>query len=235
VKIKNLTTISLSVACALGLVINAANADDQLLPPPEVLERGEVRMLTNSADINYEYTYIAPADVESVTIAISGGTGDADLYVDAPPTYGTDCRPYTSGNEEVCFFEQAQAGYYSIRVHTYTAISDVALMPDHIAAGDGVNVTVSDIDVASGEMKYWLVDVPAQTKSLNVSITGGSGDADLHLRYGAQPTSYDYDCRPYASGNDESCSVNTPAEGAYHIGIHGYTSATGLSLNWRYF
>ena len=33
---------------------------------------------------------------------------------------------------------------------------------------------------------------------------GGTGDGDLYVRFGSQPTTSAYDCRPYASGNAET-------------------------------
>ena len=42
-------------------------------------------------------------------------------------------------------------------------------------------------------------------------MSGGSGDADLYTRFGSQPTTSSYDCRPYASGNNESCPVASSA------------------------
>ena len=35
-------------------------------------------------------------------------------------------------------------------------------------------------------------------------MAGGSGDADLYVRYGSQPTTSSYTCRPYLNGNNET-------------------------------
>src|SRR6185312_9015284 len=43
-----------------------------------------------------------------------------------------------------------------------------------------------------------------------------------------------YDCRPYKSGNSESCSVASPAAGKYYIKVHGYSSYSGVTVKASY-
>ena len=69
---------------------------------------------------------------------------------------------------------------------------------------------------------------------MSVSISGGSGDADLYMRYGANPTTSTYDCRPYTSGNNETCTFNNPASGTWHISIRGYRAYSGVTLSYSY-
>jgi serine protease len=93
------------------------------------------------------------------------------------------------------------------------------------------------IDNISGSRSSWqrtTVDIPAGTGNLTVSISGGSGDADLYVRFGSQPTTRRYDCRPYLNGNNETCSVNNPSAGTWHIGIRGYTAYSGVTLEVSY-
>ncbi|WP_299002192.1 S8 family peptidase [uncultured Shewanella sp.] len=76
---------------------------------------------------------------------------------------------------------------------------------------------------------YYQIDVPANSQ-LTVEISGGSGDADLYVRAGSNPTTSRYDCRPYVSGNNESCEFNVTSATTYYIMIRGYRSYSGLSL-----
>jgi hypothetical protein len=41
---------------------------------------------------------------------------------------------------------------------------------------------------------------------VSINMTG-TGDADLYVRFGSQPTATDYDCRPYKNGSSEECTV----------------------------
>ena len=54
-------------------------------------------------------------------------------------------------------------------------------------------------------------------------VLSGSGDADLYVRKGSQPTAATYDCRPYKNGSAESCTVAGP--GAFYVSVHGYTAS----------
>lgn len=103
------------------------------------------------------------------------------------------------------------------------------------AAGTGstttpVTTTTNNITVATGSWRYYTLNVPAGRTTLSFSISGGTGDADLYVRRGSQPTASSYDCRPYKTGSTESCSFTNPTSGTWHIGIYGYSSVSGLTL-----
>ncbi len=59
------------------------------------------------------------------------------------------------------------------------------------------------------------------------AAAGSTGDADLFVKFGAQPTDAAYDCRPYADGSDETCDVVVPAGATQaYVSANGYTEAT---------
>lgn len=98
--------------------------------------------------------------------------------------------------------------------------------------GNGVPVT--GVSGGSGSTQYWTITVPSGATSLTISMAGGSGDADLYVRRGAQPTTSTYDCRPYRSGNNETCTFNAPQAGVYHVMVRGYSSFSGVTLTGSY-
>jgi hypothetical protein len=56
-------------------------------------------------------------------------------------------------------------------------------------------------------------------------VMSGSGDPDLHVKFGSQPTASSYDCRPYASGPDETCNLTAPAGATQaFVSVLGYGS-----------
>ncbi|WP_431472846.1 PPC domain-containing protein [Luteimonas dalianensis] len=65
-------------------------------------------------------------------------------------------------------------------------------------------------------------------------MAGGTGDADLYVRHGAQPTTGEYDCRPYQVGNNETCTIPGPAAGTWHVMIRGFSAFSGVSLTGSY-
>ena len=103
--------------------------------------------------------------------------------------------------------------------------------PEDGTLDDGVPVT--GISGASGSTQYWTMAVPAGASNLSFAISGGSGDADMYVRYGSAPTTSTYDCRPYRSGNNETCNMSATA-GTWHVMLRGYTSYSGVSLVGNY-
>ncbi|MCK5831424.1 MAG: PPC domain-containing protein [Methylococcales bacterium] len=80
-----------------------------------------------------------------------------------------------------------------------------------------------------GSERVYKFTVPEGRKTLKASIYSGTGDADLYVKKGSDPTLQSYHCRPYLKGNRESCRLNLGA-GIYYIKVHGYSSYSGLSL-----
>ncbi|TMP64299.1 phosphohydrolase, partial [Pseudoalteromonas ruthenica] len=56
-----------------------------------------------------------------------------------------------------------------------------------------------------GSQAYYVLDVPAGAKTLSFKTSGGSGDVDMYVKHATKPTASSYDCRPYKSGNNETC------------------------------
>ncbi|HET6632752.1 MAG TPA: endonuclease [Rhodanobacteraceae bacterium] len=75
----------------------------------------------------------------------------------------------------------------------------------------------------------FTVDIPSGASNLVISMSGGSGDADMYVRFGAEPTLGSYDCRPYIAGNDETCSMTTQA-GTYYVKLYGWNSYSNVTL-----
>lgn len=97
-----------------------------------------------------------------------------------------------------------------------------------------VTSTVSNISITKSAWKYYTVTVPAGKTNLTVTTSGGTGDADLYVRRGSKPTTTTYDCRPYKTGNAETCTFTNPVAATYNIGIRAYSAVTGLTLKTSY-
>ena len=91
-------------------------------------------------------------------------------------------------------------------------------------------VALTGLAGSKGRNRYYTVQLPNGASNLLISISGGSGDADLYVRAGTRPTSSAFDCRPFRGGNGESCSFPTPVPGLYHVMLTAYGSYAGLSL-----
>lgn len=67
-----------------------------------------------------------------------------------------------------------------------------------------------------------------------ISSSSGTGDADLYVLKGSAPTTANHDCRPYLSGNDETCTFAEPAAGLWYINLNGYKTFSGVTLTASY-
>ncbi|WP_417915547.1 InlB B-repeat-containing protein [Candidatus Electronema sp. JM] len=91
-------------------------------------------------------------------------------------------------------------------------------------------IAVTGLAGSQDSMRYFSVTVPSGASNLNVVLSGGSGDIDMHLRFGQFPTESEWDCRPYQTGNNETCSIASPAAGTYYVMLYGYAQYSGASL-----
>ncbi|ALP42381.1 M4 family metallopeptidase [Aeromonas schubertii] len=95
-------------------------------------------------------------------------------------------------------------------------------------------VAVSGLSGAKGAQLNYTMTVPAGVSKLVFAMSGGSGDADLYVKFGAAPTSTSYDCRPYKGGNTETCTMNAPKVGTWYVQVKGYSAFSGVTLKGSY-
>lgn len=113
---------------------------------------------------------------------------------------------------------------------TYTSDGSGGGGPSLCPGGD----TLSNLSANAGAWTTYTVDVPDCSTTFTATITGGSGDADLYVRFGSEATSGTYDCRPYRWGNEESCSISNPSAGTWYISLDAYDAYSGLNLTTSY-
>ena len=210
-----------------------------IAPESNALQNG-VGITIADATVNHQqnWTMVVPAGATGLTFTLSGGSGDADLYVkfgSAPTLTSYDCRPYVSGNSETCTISNIQAGTYYVMVNAYAAYSGVTLKGSYGTGGGGTALTsgvpVTGLSATTGNFgTIYTLAVPAGKTKVTVTISGSSGDADLYVRIGSAPTTSSYNCRPYLSGDNETCTFNTPAAGTYYVGVRAYSTYSGVTL-----
>lgn len=211
-------------------------------PADNELVKGVAKTSLSGAASSAQYfTITVPAGATNLNFNMAGGSGDADLYVrfgNQPTTNAYDCRPYKGGNSESCSFASPQAGVYHVMVRGYSAYSGVSLTADYTAPASGGNNggggTLDNLTATTGNWLHYTITVPAGMSTLTVNSSGGTGDADLYVRRGSQPTTTSYDCRPYKNGNNESCSFTNPQAATYHVSLRAYSSFSGLKLVVEY-
>lgn len=76
------------------------------------------------------HSFNIPAGTRRLEVRITGGSGNADLYtrLGSKPTYWRwNCRPYKSGNEEVCTLDNPSAGTWYTGLRARSQFSGVTL------------------------------------------------------------------------------------------------------------
>jgi serine protease len=78
--------------------------------------------------------------------------------------------------------------------------------------------------------------VPAGASNLVFQSSGGTGDADMYVRFGSAPgtTAGTYDCRPYLNGNNETCTFASPSSGTWYVMVRAYSTFSGVTLTGSY-
>ncbi len=94
--------------------------------------------------------------------------------------------------------------------------------------------TFPNLSAVTGQWLRGSYQIPSGVTSVSFRILGGAGDADLYVRYGAEPTTTTYNCRPYLNGNNEVCTFNNPQAGTWHIGIRAYSAFSGVTFSYQY-
>lgn len=163
--------------------------------------------------------------------------GDADLYVrvgSAPTTSLYDCRPYLNGSDEVCELDLASDAVIHIMVRGYSPGANAFRLTVEGEGGD----TPPPVDtweglsesgtVAKNEEQRWSSG-PVGAGTYVFDMTG-TNDADLYVRAGSAPSTSSYDCRPYSSGSNETCSVTLASPGEVHVMVRGYANTSSFAL-----
>jgi serine protease len=56
----------------------------------------------------------------------------------------------------------------------------------------------------------------------------------MYVKFGTAPTTSSYDCRPYLTGNSETCTIATTRAGTYYVMVRAYATYSGVSLTGKY-
>lgn len=105
--------------------------------------------------------------------------------------------------------------------------------------GDGLQlrngVPITGLSGSKDAFLKYTVGVPWGSSHLRISLAGGGGDADLYVKYGAEPNDASYDCHSNNGGNVDVCEFAAPGQGVYHIKVFGFTDFSGMTLQatWK--
>lgn len=206
------------------------------IPADQELIKGQVlNGLSGSTNQESFYYIDLPNGASNLKVSLSGGSGDADLYVkkgSKPTSSDYDCRPFRNGNNESCTVDLAE-GRYFVMLKGYRSYAGVSLVADYTTHttppptdGDSTELT----DRAYGFPGFWNrynYTVPAGKASITVTTSGSIGDISLYVKVDGNVTNTQFDCQSINTGSNESCTVAASAGQTLQIGLLGV-----LSYDW---
>ena len=92
------------------------------------------------------------------------------------------------------------------------------------------SVQVGPLVVSAGGLSYYTFQTPAGTVSLDIATFGGSGNSELYIRRGLQPTTADFDCRANLVGPSQICTFSTNLTGQYFVAVRAATGLSGSTI-----
>lgn len=123
--------VAAATATMTGNPERIRSATITVLAVPTLVSGTAVTGLSASTNNERFFQIRVPAGATQLQVAISGGTGDADLYVrrGAIPTQSAyDCAPFAGGNNEVCTFSNPAAGVWYIMIHAWAAYANMQIV-----------------------------------------------------------------------------------------------------------
>ena len=82
--------------------------------------------------------------------------------------------------------------------------------------------------------RSYRLDVPAGATSLTFTLQGGTGDADLFVKRGFEPTDVIFDCVSAGATSNETCSFTAPQAGTWFVRIVAFSAYSGVTLTGTY-
>ncbi|MDN3487286.1 M28 family metallopeptidase [Pseudoalteromonas sp. APC 3224] len=95
-------------------------------------------------------------------------------------------------------------------------------------------VTVASITENAKAERVFTLNVPDNATNLNFITSGGSGDADLYVKFNSVPTLTNFDCKSTTSSSNESCEIGNAQAGVYYVMVQAWNAITNVSLTGSY-
>ena len=95
-------------------------------------------------------------------------------------------------------------------------------------------VTVAGITENAKAERVFTLNVPDNATNLNFITSGGSGDADLYVKFNSAPTLTSFDCKSTTSSSNERCEIGNAQAGVYYVMVQAWNAITNVSLTGSY-
>jgi vibriolysin len=195
---------------------------------------------TSSLDVHYSSGVYNKAFYKLATTSGWNTPNAFKVFARANALYWTPSSTFNSG---ACGVETAATDLGLSAAAVTAAFSTVGVACPGSGGGGGGGstggaltngVAETGIGASTGTSVNYTLVVPAGATGLSFVMSGGSGDADMYVKFGSAPTDTVYDCRPYKSGNAETCTITTAQAGTYYVRLKAYSTFASVTLKGSY-
>ncbi len=189
---------------------------------------------------NWKYFKITvPASQTSLKFTMSGGTGDADLYVKrgAMPTSSSyDYRPYLSGNNETVSVTNPVAGDWYVGLYAYSTYSGVSLNATYTGGTTPPPTTCTTYtgSLTGAGVSSYKPSSTGYVSSVSGTHTGkltGPSSADFDLYLQKKNTSGTWSSVKASEGSTSTENISyAGTAGTYRWRVYAYSGSGSFSL-----
>ncbi|WP_374192534.1 collagenase [Streptomyces sp. MBT98] len=98
----------------------------------------------------------------------------------------------------------------------------------------GENCRRGNLSATTGNYAYHYLYIPAGTERLKITVSGGTGDADLYYSATGWATTASHTSRDTGPGNTHTLTVTDPPAGANYISLHAVSTFGGTTVTTAY-
>ncbi|MFD9342828.1 PPC domain-containing protein, partial [Streptomyces sp. NPDC060049] len=153
-------------------------------------------------------------------------------------------RSAQSGNTETLTINNPPTGYVYISLYAVQDFAGVTVStrfgsaPAECTAADtrilAADCARSNVSAKTGDYRYFYLNVPAGTSSLKITVSGGTGNADLYYSPTTWATTNNYTTRSAQSGNTETLTINNPPTGYVYISLNAVQDFAGVTISTQF-
>lgn len=142
-------------------------------------------------------------------------------------------RAFISRSADECTTTTCGSGMLDVGRSMSLAISGSTEEAQELLLQNGDQVQVSG---RAGDLRRYKIELPKDMNfsSFKITLSGGSGDADLFVRQNSQPNPTLFDAKSERQGNNELIEILSPSSGMYYIAVRGFTDFNDATLEVRY-
>lgn len=98
----------------------------------------------------------------------------------------------------------------------------------------GKNCQRSNRSAAVGGYDYLFINLPAGTRQLRITVSGGTGNCDLYYHPSSWATKANYTRRSVTSTNSETLTIANPPSGYNYISMYAVSACNGVTIKTEY-